>query len=157
MNIETERCIIREFVMDDVDSFMEYRNNLDWMRHQGFKGMSKEAYEDALLKNASIEKGKQFAIVNKVSNQLIGDIYLQQENTVYWLGYTVNPVYSLQGYAKEAVNGIINWVKAQEGTIIKAGVLAENAPSIKLLEKMGFTYLTKENDELIYTYNLQQT
>lgn len=35
MNLNTRRCIIRDFKASDIDSFMEYRNNMDWMRYQG--------------------------------------------------------------------------------------------------------------------------
>jgi len=35
---ETRRCHIRPFEEGDIEAFMSYRNNLDWMRLQGFKG-----------------------------------------------------------------------------------------------------------------------
>ena len=37
MEIQTKRLSIRKFVSGDIDSFMDYRNNVDWMRYQGFK------------------------------------------------------------------------------------------------------------------------
>ncbi|MFS0986008.1 GNAT family N-acetyltransferase [Enterococcus durans] len=72
------------------------------------------------------------------------------------MGYTIHPQYSRNGYASEAVTGTINWVIDQGGKVIKAGVLPENDASIRLLEKLDFTYETKIEDELIYTYNLYQ-
>ncbi len=36
--------------------------------------------------------------------------------------------------------------------MVKAGVLPENTASIKLLEKLRFAYLGKEDDELVYAY-----
>lgn len=156
MNIMTERCTIRNFSLDDIDSFMEYRNNLDWMRYQGFKGMSKETYENELLQDTSLVKGKQFAIINTTTGRLIGDIYLKKENNVYWIGYTIHPENSRKGYAKEAVVATIKWIANQGECIIKAGVLPENTASINLLENLNFTYLTTEDDELIYAYNIQQ-
>lgn len=157
MDIQTQRCTIRGFVADDIDSFMEYHNNLEWMRYQGFKGRTKEAYEADLLTNTSLADGRQFAIINTADGQLIGDIYVKQEDGVYWLGYTIHPLQARRGFAKEAVGAMIKWIGECGGTVIKAGVLPDNIASINLLEQMKFTYLTKENDELIYTYKLQET
>lgn len=54
---------------------------------------------------------------------MIGDIYLRQEGITYWLGYTINPLYARQGYAREAAGGIIKWIGMEGGSCIKAGVL----------------------------------
>lgn len=156
MEIRTVRCTIRDFTSDDISSFMEYRNNMEWMRHQGFKGLPKEVYESELLGSVSLTKGKQFAVVNTAMKTLVGDIYIRQEGEVYWLGYTVSPDYARRGYAAEAVAAVIKWIDGQGGSAVRAGVLPENQASIKLLEKVGFTYLGKEYDELIYGYVLRK-
>ena len=44
MIFETKRLIIRAFQEQDMDQFMEYRNNLEWMQYQGFKDKSKDEY-----------------------------------------------------------------------------------------------------------------
>ena len=62
---KSDRFNIRTFKESDINDFMEYRNNMDWMKYQGFKGLSKEEYEDVLLKDVSLEKGMQLAIINK--------------------------------------------------------------------------------------------
>lgn len=38
MEIQTKRCIIRPFNESDINRFMDYRNDMDWMQYQGFKG-----------------------------------------------------------------------------------------------------------------------
>jgi len=124
------------------------------MQYQGFKGLTKEEYEKVLLEISSIKNGMQFAIINSTSNHLLGDIYLRQDSSVFWLGYTINPIYARQGYATEAIMGIISWVSGQNATLIKAGVLPENTGSINLLKKVGFTYSEKIDGELIYNYKL---
>lgn len=156
MEIQTKRLNIRKFVSGDINGFMDYRNNIDWMRYQGFKGKSKAFYEAELLHDVSLEKGLQLAIIHTDTKQLVGDIYLRKENDTYWIGYTIHPQYARNSYASEAVTGTINWVIDQGGKVIKAGVLPENDASIRLLEKLDFTYETKIEDELIYTYNLYQ-
>ena len=71
---------IRPFKESDIDDFMEYRNDMEWMKYQGFKVLNKEEYEDALLKDVSLEKGMQLAIINKSDDRLIGDLYVRKEN-----------------------------------------------------------------------------
>lgn len=153
MNIQTKRCVIRDFEAADIPLFMEYRNDMQWMQHQGYKGKTKDEYEHDLLDNSNLMQGKQFAIVNSAIKKLIGDIYLKKESVAYWLGYTIHLAFARQGYAAEAVTAVIGWVKEQGGTKIKAGVLPENTVSIKLLKKLGFSYIEQEDGELIYAHN----
>lgn len=150
MLVVTERCIIRKFEDKDIDHFMDYRNDCNWMKYQSFKGLTREEYKTALLETSSIEDGMQLAITDKNTGYLLGDLYLKQENSAFWLGYTINPRYARQGYAAEAVSGIILWSKQQGAELIKAGVLPENTASINLLKRLGFTYSGKVDDELIY-------
>lgn len=154
MNIESKRCLIRDFIFSDIDNFISYHNNMDWMIFQGFKGLSKKEYEEELLKNTSISKGKQFAVVNKFTKDLIGDIYLKKENNIYLLGYTIKPEYAKKCYAYEVLTEVIKWIKSQCCKIIKAYVLPENIPSINLLKKLDFIYNSKEDDELLFIKNL---
>ncbi len=49
MDLDTVRCNIRPFLVEDIDAFMAYRNDMDWMKYQGFKGLTKQEYTKALL------------------------------------------------------------------------------------------------------------
>lgn len=151
MKIITKRCTIRRFKDKDIDSFMIYRNNEHWMRYQGFKGLTKQAYSKELLRSPSFTKGMQLAIVNTTSDYLVGDIYVRREEDTFWLGYTISPEYARQGYAYEAITAVITWIKHKGINNIKAGVLMENIASINLLRKLNFTLATIEGDEQIYT------
>ncbi len=154
MEIQTERCIIRQFNQYDIDDFMVYRNNLEWMRYQGFKGLTKQEYKDALLGSLSLQEGVQLAIVCKKLDVLIGDVYLKQEGSTFWIGYTICPSKARQGYAYEVLSSVIDVLKAKGVDCIKAGVESENAPSIALLKKLKFSYIETDNDEQIFALNL---
>lgn len=154
MQIQTDRCLIRRFQEDDLDTFMVYRNNADWMQYQGFKMLSKEAYRNALLPLKEIKEGIQLAIILKESKQLIGDLYLLEEDRTLWVGYSLSPQYTKQGYALEALKSIIAWGQIKGYTYLKAGVLENNTASIKLLERAGFTFKNIEDDEIIYQLQL---
>ena len=156
MRIETNRCLIRYFESKDIDDFITYRNNEKWMQYQGFKGLTKQEYNKALLGETDMQSGIQLAIINKVSERLVGDIYLKQEENTFWLGYTINPANARQGYAYEAVSGIIGWLKENDVDKVLADTMPENAASISLLKKLGFSSLgTDENGDLLFSLDLK--
>lgn len=154
MTFTTTRCLIRPFEQQDIEPFMDYRNDLDWMQHQSFKGLTFEEYRHALLKPTSIVNGMQLAIIHQATNDLIGDLYVQQDGTTYWIGYTISPRYARQGYAFEVVSSLIRHLSDQGAETIKAGALPTNEASISLLKKLNFTYVTTEDDERIYALHV---
>lgn len=108
-----------------------------------------------MLGNASLTQGMQLAAIDTATGTLIGDLYLKQENDIIWLGYTVSPRYAGQGYALETAMAVIDWCKQQGFLAVKAGVVADNLPSINLLNKLGFSCSCTEDDEQIFVLNIQ--
>lgn len=151
MTIETTRCLIRYFEEKDLDAFMAYRNNTDWMRYQGFKGLSKADYRKALLGVPDLDEGVQLAVTDKSTSRLIGDLYLRREADTVWIGYTVCPSRARQGYAFEAVGGMLDWIRQTDAKKVFASALPENTASIRLLEKLGFDCVgTDEGGDVLY-------
>lgn len=155
MEFETMRCLIRKFEEDDMDDFMNYRNDLAWMKYQDFKGLSKEKYLKSLLGPYALEKGTQLAIINKATGRLLGDLYVKKESKAFWIGYTISPTYAKQGFAFECVIGLISWIKEQGFYKILASVDPKNTPSINLLKKLNFSFtgIDETGDQL---YELKQ-
>ena len=154
MTFTTTRCLIRPFEQHDIEPFMAYRNDLDWMQHQSFKGLTYEEYKRSLLGDQAIAQGIQLAIIDQATNDLIGDLYVQQVGTTHWVGYTISPRHARQGYAFEVVSGLIRHLSDQGAETIKAGALATNEASIALLKKLNFEYLVTEDDEQIYALDV---
>lgn len=153
MRIITKRCEVRAFREEDIDEFMQYRNDEMWMKFQNLKRKSKKEYRKILIKELVIENGIQLAIIKREDNSLIGDIYLKKEENVFWIGYTIKPSDSRKGYAYEIIKAIISWAKQEGDFKIKAGVDFENVASINLLEKIGFKYIEEESvNDAIYEY-----
>lgn len=48
----TPRCFIRDFRIEDIPTVMTYRNDLEWMKYQGFKNRKKLR----ISKNCCIQK-----------------------------------------------------------------------------------------------------
>lgn len=154
MELQTDRCIIRQFHEYDIDDFMAYRNDLEWMRYQGFKGLTKQEYKYALLGSHPLQDGVQLAIVCKELDNLIGDVYLKQVGSTCWIGYTICPSKARQGYAYEVLTSVIDALKAKGVNCIKAGVELKNTASIALLKKLDFRYIETDGDEQIFVLNL---
>ena len=151
---ETERCRIRPFEESDLEAFMSYRNNLDWMQFQGFKGKKYLEYKAALLKQPNFREGVQLAVVSGQTGELFGDLYLKLEKNIAWIGYTIAPQFARQGYAFEVVTQLLLQLKQAGLALAKAGVEAQNLASIQLLKKLDFTLIGNEENELIYESEL---
>ncbi|MDN5304306.1 MAG: [ribosomal protein S5]-alanine N-acetyltransferase [Fusobacteriaceae bacterium] len=149
---QSKRCIIRNFLENDIDEFIKYRNNLEWMKYQGYKGLVKKEYIKDLLPRRHFKFGTQLAIINRDTNTLIGDIFLLQEKDSFWIGYTISPDYKRQGYISEVLISCINWIHSKGDYTIKASVHKENIPSINLLKKLNFKQTTEKNEEYIFEY-----
>lgn len=154
ITFETERCRIRPFEESDIPAFMLYRNNLDWMQFQGFKGKSYLEYKAALLQRPKFYEGVQLAVVNKQTGDLLGDLYLKLEKNTCWIGYTIAPQFARKGYVSEIVAELVHQLSFDGIRIFKAGVEAENIASIALLHKLGFTQTESEGNELIFQRDL---
>ena len=115
MRIETARLLIRGFREEDVDAFAAYHDDLEWMRFQGFKGRPRGVYRSVLLSDRPLESGRQFALVNRESAELLGDLYLQRAGTTYRVGYTVAPAFARRGFAREALLALIGWIIDEGG------------------------------------------
>lgn len=153
--INTERCIVRCFEEKDLDSFMTYRNNDEWMKYQGFKNLTKDEYRESLLVPFDLKVGAQLAIVDKVTDGLLGDIYLCKEEDEISIGYTINPIYSRKGYISEVLKGLLAKLKEDYPSCkIVATTEKENIPSKNLLLKLGFVYDGWEDQwqEEVYIY-----
>jgi [ribosomal protein S5]-alanine N-acetyltransferase len=154
--IETDRCKLRPFEEKDLDSFLAYRNNEEWMKYQSFKNLTKDEYRKALLVPLNVEKGMQLAIVQKTTDNLLGDLYLIKKEKTIIIGYSINPIYSRKGYTTEVLKALLP--KLQDcyiGYEIVAMTEKENIPSINLLFKLGFVnvgWIEKWQSE-VYVYS----
>ncbi|MBL7935542.1 MAG: GNAT family N-acetyltransferase [Bacteroidia bacterium] len=147
LSIITNRLIIRNLVITDLDNFHQYRSNPEVTKYQGFDVMTKEACADFINSQAEKQFGKpgqwiQYAIENKETNQLIGDCAVklhQYDVRLAEIGMTISDLHQKKGYAKEALAGILDWLfETQNIHRITEIVDAENVASINLLKSLNF-------------------
>ncbi|NCB41278.1 MAG: N-acetyltransferase [Clostridia bacterium] len=149
----TERCRIRQFKPKDIEAFISYRNDMNWMQYQMFKGLTRKEYENFLLKHHFPEDGIQLAVVDRYTDKLLGDVYIRRQNHSFWIGYTIHPTYAQQGFMREVVFSLVRILLRCPGCHeILAGAVKENLRSKNLLEKIGFRlcYYDEETQEDVY-------
>ena len=142
--IKTERLIIRRFCMADSMNCFSFMSDDKGMHLDGckpFHTMDDEYWERMKLFE---QRAGQYVIVLKSTNEVIGTINVFDDNSraveSKEIGYAISPKHQRNGYAFEAISSILNLLqKDLLLDMVVAGVLPENTPSIKLLEKLGFS------------------
>lgn len=80
-------------------------------------------------------------VVHAADRVVIGDVGFKGRSEgadTVDIGYSIVPAYRNQGYASEAAQMLIDWAFAQPGIErVIATCLPTNAPSIRVLEKLG--------------------
>jgi len=150
---KTNRVVVRDFDRELIKDIILYRNDLEWMKYQGFKGFTYGEYCTAILALSDITDGLQLAMVND-ENQLIGDLYLKADGTTLRFGYTINKSFSRQGITYEVCSKLFEWAKENGYQKMVAGVDPANIPSINLLKKLKMTEVNNSVEEIIYEVSL---
>lgn len=147
---QTERIICREFESQDLQAFADYRALPEVAKYQSW---SEYSYQDALslfeemkkVPFATVGHWFQLAITTKVSNssedsQLLGDLAVHFiDDQQIEIGFTFAPDFQGQGFASEAVLGLLSYLFTQlKPHRVVATTDADNVPSWLLLERVGF-------------------
>lgn len=142
--LKTERLVIRRFCMDDAAACFAFMSDEQGMHLDGckpFHTMDEGYWERMKLFE---EREGQYVIVLQITNEVIGTINIFTDDSravsAKEIGYAISPKHQRNGYAYEAISAIVNLLQRDLlFDMVVAGVLPENTPSIKLLEKLGFS------------------
>lgn len=149
--LESKRLRLRYFEEKDLDVLMDYRNDEKWMLHQTFKGKTKDEYRSIVLTPFYINQGSQLAVCLKKTDELIGDLYVEKNECELFIGYTIHPNYSRKGYTLEIVRSYIEHLFTDYPDCkIVAETDLTNIPSIKLLQKLGFSEVMHNVEGLVF-------
>lgn len=142
---ETDRLIIREQTIDDLDNLYgiyshpditKYMENLYENREDEYKYL-----EDYISHQYRFFEYGIWALCKKDDNTFIGraGLSLREGSDILELGFVIGKEYQKQGYAYEACKAIINYAYDElEADKISALCRPENTDSVKLLQKLGF-------------------
>ncbi|TCR92936.1 GNAT family N-acetyltransferase [Rhizobium sp. BK376] len=148
--IETERLILRPHRLDDFDACSALWADADVVRHIGGTPSTREQSWARMIRYAGLWHHLGFgflAIEEKSSGRFVGeagfhevlrDIVPSIEGTLE-AGWAFSPSVHGRGYATEALQAMIGWAEAKLPDRRMTCIIApENAPSLRLAEKLGF-------------------
>jgi ribosomal-protein-alanine N-acetyltransferase len=109
-------------------------------------------YAQQLEANPSLLGWGIWLMAHRAGRVLIGDLGFKgkpdREGTVE-IGYSVVPAYRRQGYGFEAVQALVGWAFAQQNVRrITAECSPDNAPSVRILERLGMQCLEADGSLL---------
>ena len=148
--LETERLVVRELDLKDMDDLFElysYEGMTDYM--EGLYPYEEEyEYQKAYIENMYrfFDYGM-WLVFEKESGKLIGRAGIEHRKELEGeleLGYAIGTPFWGRGYATEVCEAILNYTSEKLGfKEICSLVQPENKVSVHLLEKLGFTFETE--------------
>ena len=113
LDIETERCKIRQFKESDTDELYLILSNHKVMEYIE-EPFTLEDTKDFLNKNALSYPPRVFALEYKENKKLIGHIIFHKyDKESYEIGFILNQNYWGQGIANEVTKSLINYAKTK--------------------------------------------
>lgn len=142
----TDRLLLRRSRPDDAEAISTYRTDPDVHRYQGWDRTDAEGIRAEIEDMADRAPGEpggwvQLSVEERETGRLVGDVGLspaEGEPGVIKVGYTTEPAFQGRGYATEAVGALVSYAFDTLGAdVVRAYASAENAPSIRVAEKVG--------------------
>ena len=157
MNLIGNKIKIRNFEATDLDQFLELVQDQNNHELAGLEYTDDANFGKQLLEMYHRRDGA-FAIALKETNQLVGIIELNKRGEsdellqTREIGFVINRKFRQLGYAKEAVQLIIDYgFKTLNLTEIWASTERENLAPQRLLEILEFKYIYEATQTLPYT------
>lgn len=150
IRLETTRLILRAFEERDSEPFSQYRSDPEVAIYQGWE--TPFTYEQAtqfIHEMNSKSPGKpgewyQIVIELKATGKMIGDCAFQrlaEDHAQAEIGFTLARAFQDQGYATEAVMGLLGYLFEDLGLHrVRANCDPDNLASIQLLERVGMRH-----------------
>lgn len=150
--LETDRCILRETTVEDVDSFFEIYNDPEITKFT--EGLYPTPADEKAYTREYIKKVYEYfefgvwTVLLKETGEIIGRAGLSVREACDYpeLGFVIGKNWQGKGVAFEVCEAILEYGKNEfEFDTFQAVVRNENIPSINLLRKLGF----ERRDEII--------
>ena len=161
--IETERLLLRRSRPEDAATISAYRSDPSVNRQQGWDRTDLEGVLADIVEMSGRSPGEpggwvQFTVEERGGGRIVGDVGLSVadgEPGVIKVGYTIDPAFQGLGYATEAIRALVEYAFETLGAeVVRAHASAENAPSIRVAEKIGMRLVDRvehrEGDEVWY-------
>lgn len=147
-HIKSPRLLLRKMSISDTAELFSIWSDSDVTKYMNIESFNHvdQVKEMIQLFDKLSEKNEaiRYSIIELESNKIIGTCgfnYLDFNNAKGEIGYDLNKAFWGQGFAKEAITYLIKYA-FNDLCInrIEAKIEPENTSSIKLIEKLNFTY-----------------
>ncbi len=148
--IQTDRLLLRAHVAADHGALWAMRNHPDVYRHLGGEPSTEEASWRRLLASAGhwVLMGYGYWLMEeRGTGRVVGECGFSEFHRdispplvgTLEAGWILGADFHGKGYASEAMNAILNWAEnTYPGRPLTCIINTENAPSIRLAERLGF-------------------
>jgi len=138
-NLTTERLVLRLFVKEDIDDLYDYLSDAEVLAFEPYDAVSYERCKEEL--ESRVHDKRFLAVMLKESDKVIGNLYINQIEPefihTFEIGYVFNRKFHGNGYATEAVTGLLEHLfRVEEAHRVIAFCNALNEPSWQLLERI---------------------
>lgn len=159
MILTTERLILREFLDDDWPAVLAYQRDPHYLRFYEWTGRTPEEVRAfvglfVIQQQETPRTRFQLAITLKTTGRLVGNCGIRRETNDAReadIGYELDPAYWGQGYATEAMRAVVGWGFSEMHLHrVSAWCIADNAGSVRVLEKLGMQREGRLRDKLYF-------
>ncbi len=159
--LETKRLVLRQYELSDANFIVELVNSPGWIEFIGDRNIRDEESAIDYLLNGPIKSYDEFgfdlSMVELKKGTPIGmcGVLKRVSFDHHDLGFALLPQFNGYGYAFEIAIATLNYIKAKfKIKTILAITVPKNNRSIRLLEKLGFTFsrnvfMSTDNEELV--------
>lgn len=146
---ETERLILREMTEADASFLLVLLNERGWIEHIGDRGVRTEADATRYASDGPMRSYRDhtfglYVVIEKQTSEPVGICGLVKRDGLDApdLGFAFLDSKAGQGYATEAGRAVLDHAHAKRGlSLVLAVTSPTNAPSQRVLDKLGFTPL----------------
>ncbi|MGE7113405.1 GNAT family N-acetyltransferase [Lysinibacillus sp. NPDC047702] len=147
--IDTKRLYLRKMKIEDANNLFQIWSDPDVTKYMNIINLTdvKQAQEMITILDqlAKEQKGIRYSIIEKTSQKIIGSCgfnSFDEENNTAEIGYELGKAYWGKGFAQESITALIHYAfTALHIKKIEAKVEPANKNSIKVLEKLKFSYI----------------
>lgn len=148
----------------DAQGIFDIRNNLNMIKYTGIPQMlsMEDADRFVVTRIEGMKNNKWFywIIANETTDQLMGTICLYNFNDVKQsceVGYELLPAYQGNGYVAQAMSLIIQFAfNILNQQSVFADINEANLPSLHVIERAGFKFLTRSNGFKLYSISADE-
>ncbi len=165
--LETERLRLRKLTRDDTAFIIELVNSAGWIKYIGDRNIKTEEQAISYLENGPIKSYHDngfglLMVETKEGNRNIGMCGILKRDTLEHpdIGYALLPAFTGNGYAFEMAHAVLQYATVQlKLATIFAITVPENVRSIKILDKIGLTFMKRiqfpNNHEELLLYAIE--